>query len=184
MNSDIKVVREFLDKLRDNPRPVVVDFWAAWCGPCKRIEPSLHRLGEEYAQQADVWRVNADEKPQVLRHFNVYGIPTLIAFQGDREVQRASGVQSHPALKALFEAAISGEVKASHAIPILERLLRLFSGVVLIGLGSLGDYQGLYLALAGVGGLVAFWGVYDRCPIWQAIAPKAGAWLRTITRRA
>lgn len=184
MPSDIKPVKAFLDKLNNNPRPVVVDFWAPWCGPCKRIEPILHRLEKEYEQQADVWRINADENPEVLRHFNVYGIPTLIAFQGEREVQRGTGVQPSGAMQALFEAAISGKVNASSGIPTMERVLRLGSGALLIGLGAVSGFAGFYLALAVLGGLVAFSGVYDRCPIWQAIAPKAGAWLRTITRRA
>jgi thioredoxin 1 len=162
----------------------VVDFWAPWCGPCKRIEPILHRLEKEYAQQADVWRINADENPEVLRHFNIYGIPTLIAFQGDQEVQRGAGVQPLAAMKALFDAAVSGEVKVSSGIPTMERVIRLGLGAVLIGLGAMGGYTGLFLALAVLGGLIAFLGVHDRCPIWQAIAPKVGAWLRTITLRA
>lgn len=182
--SDIRPVRDFLDKLAANQRPVVVDFWAPWCGPCKRIEPLLHRMEKEYGGQVEVWRVNADDNPEVLRHFNVYGIPALIAFQGDREVQRSTGVQPPGAMKALFDAALNGEVSASAGIRSGERVLRLVSGAALIGLGAMGGYVGFYLALAVLGGLVAFWGMYDRCPIWQAIAPKAGAWLKSITRRA
>ena len=182
--SDIRPVRDFLDKLAANSRPVVVDFWAPWCGPCKPIEPVLHRMENEYGGQVEVWRVNADDHPEVLRHFNIYGIPTLIAFQGNREVQRATGVQPPGSMKGLFEAALNGQASLSAGIQPAERILRLGLGAALVGLGAWGGYTGFYLALAILGGLVAFSGVYDRCPIWQAIAPKAGAWLKAITRRA
>jgi thioredoxin len=176
-------VKDFQSKLNANNRPVVVDFWAPWCAPCRRIEPALHRVEQEYKGQVDLWRINADENPDLLRHLHVYGIPTLLAFQGQAEVTRSTGVASPGAIKSLFEAALQGEAPLAAGIPVAERALRLGAGLFLAGLAAWGGFSGIYLALAVLGGAVAFSAVYDRCPIWQAIAPRASAWLKSISDR-
>lgn len=62
--------------------PVLVDFWAAWCGPCKMIAPLLDQLSEEYAGKVKVCKVDVDANPQTAAKFNVRGIPTLMLFKG------------------------------------------------------------------------------------------------------
>ena len=70
-----------LERLRKNPRPVVVDSWAPWCGPSRTIGPAVKKLGDGYAGRVDVWKVNADEQPELPRDMLIFGIPTLIAYR-------------------------------------------------------------------------------------------------------
>jgi thioredoxin 1 len=162
----------FIERLELNPRPVVVDFWAPWCGPCRFIQPAIEKLGEEYAGQVDVWKINADEQPDILRSLNIYGIPTLVAFHNGQEVSRRTGAASASVLASLFEAALSGAKPVSQAPTSMDRLLRLVGGTALIILAYTGSFTGLYLVLAALGGLVLFSAVYDRCPIYKAISTR------------
>ncbi len=165
----------FLDRLRRHERPVVVDVWAPWCLPCRTIEPALDRLAERYAGRVDLWRVNADEEPEAVRALGVYGVPTLIGFRQGREVVRRTGALSEDALAQLFEAALSGQGPAHPRLMATDRLLRLLAGGALLALGW---RAGPAPALLVIGGIVLFSGVYDRCPLWQAVAPRLVAALR------
>jgi thioredoxin 1 len=156
----------------------VVDFWAPWCGPCRAIAPLLDKLSAEYAGRVAIWKVNADEQPEVLRALNIYGIPTLVAFRSGQEVARHTGAGAPAALAALFEAALSGQRPARLGPAPFERLLRLAAGAVLLIIAFQGHFAGLYLLLAALGAVVAFSAVYDRCPIYQAVAARLKAWLR------
>ena len=98
----------FLENLRKNPRPVVLDFWAPWCMPCRAAAPVVRKLGEDYAGRVDLWKVNADEQPDLLRELRIFGVPTMIAYHNGEEVTRRVGVASKAALAALFEAALAG----------------------------------------------------------------------------
>ncbi len=170
--------QEFVDKLKASPRPVVVDFWAPWCGPCKAIEPMLKSLDKEYSGRVDVWRVNADENQEVLRALRIYGIPTLAAFNGGVEVGRQTGVTSLPNMMALFDAAISG-VKPVKKVRLVDRMLWILSGLALVLLAYSRDFAGGYWMMVLIGAVIVFAAVRDRCPIWQALAPKLEAlWKR------
>ncbi|MCW0180485.1 thioredoxin TrxA [Zavarzinia aquatilis] len=63
------------------PGPVVVDFWAEWCGPCKQIGPSLEEISEELGQQVTITKINIDENPNTPARYGVRGIPTLMLFR-------------------------------------------------------------------------------------------------------
>lgn len=169
----------FFERLEQNPRPVVVDFWAPWCAPCHAIEPIIKKLGEAYASRVDVWKVNADEQPELLQKLRIYGIPTLIAFHQGQEVSRRVGAASQEALSTLFEAALSGEKPAQTGPAPLDRLLRFVAGTALLGLAIINRFTGWYLILAGAGALIAFSAVYDRCPIYRAVTGR----LKEVFRR-
>ncbi|MCU0486724.1 MAG: thioredoxin domain-containing protein, partial [Anaerolineales bacterium] len=163
---------DFFERLKQNTRPVVVDFWAPWCGPCRAIEPVLKKVGAEYDGRVDVWRINADEHPQVLKGLRIYGIPTLVAFRNGEEVARRTGVASAPVLAALFDAALTGEKPLRSGPSLFDRLLRLASGTLVIYLASRGSFSDGYLILALLGAVIAFTAVYDRCPIYKAVSER------------
>ena len=94
---------EFDRQLSESTVPVVVDFWAEWCGPCHAIAPSVVKMAQEYDGRAFVGKVDADEYPEILSRYGIMGIPTLIYFKGGQEVDRVVGVNSYGTLKNKLE---------------------------------------------------------------------------------
>jgi thioredoxin 1 len=86
--------------------PVLVDFWADWCGPCKAIAPALEEIGAEYAGKLTVAKVNIDENPMTPNNYQVRGIPTLILFKDGKPVDTQVGALPKSALKQWVKAAI------------------------------------------------------------------------------
>ncbi|MFL5827800.1 MAG: thioredoxin [Thermoleophilaceae bacterium] len=83
--------------------PVVVDFWAAWCGPCKMIEPILETLAQEHAGRLKVVRLNVDENQDIAARFQVQGIPLLVLFRDGKEIDRLVGAAPKPKLEQWLE---------------------------------------------------------------------------------
>lgn len=160
----------FKERLRGRPLPAVVDVWAPWCGPCKAIEPSLKKLSLEYEGRVDLIKINADEEPQLVRALGIYGIPTTLAFHGDREVMRTTGAQPQTSLAGLFEAALGGEKPVQAGLGSRERLLRVAAGITILLVTSFMNNPSFLGYI--LGGIVLFSAFYDRCPIWQEFASR------------
>ena len=90
--------RNFAETVEKSSLPVLVDFWAAWCAPCRAIAPALDALAKELAGRAKIGKLNVDENKMSAARFGVQGIPTLIIFKNGNEVERLVGVQSKEAL--------------------------------------------------------------------------------------
>ncbi len=83
----------FDEDVLNSAEPVLVDFWAEWCAPCKQIAPVLEEIGEEMSGKLKIAKVNVDENPQVPSNYGVRAIPTLILFKGGEAVGTQVGVQ-------------------------------------------------------------------------------------------
>ncbi|MBE2250953.1 MAG: thioredoxin [Myxococcus sp.] len=87
-----------------SPVPVLVDFWAPWCGPCRMAAPILDAVGRQQAGKLVVLKVNTDEHPQPSAQLGIRGIPTFVVFKGGREAARQSGVLPAPAMTQWVQA--------------------------------------------------------------------------------
>jgi thioredoxin 1 len=155
---------EFQQKSTENGKPIVIDFWAPWCVPCRMTKPILEKLASEYKGNVDFLPVNADDSRDVLAQYQVIGIPTVVALREGTVVGRVTGAQTEARYRAMFESLVDGsEVK----IPMssFDRMLRLGAGTLLV---MVGISTGSWLP-AVIGALVAFLGIYDRCPVWNAL---------------
>lgn len=155
---------EFEQKTSSSEQPIIVDFWASWCGPCMMTKPILDKLAREYNGKVQFMPINADDSREVLEQFRVFGIPTVIAIQNGKEVARVTGAQNEEGYRAMFESLSEGkEVK----VPLtpFDRMLRLGAGALFVMIGiSTSNWL-----IAGIGGILSFMGIYDRCPIWKAV---------------
>ena len=97
----------FKEEVLDSNLPVLVDFWAAWCSPCKMIAPIVEELANQYDGQIKVAKVDVDANPITPGMFGVLSIPTLMLFRGGQAAERIVGYQPKPALEAKLQAALA-----------------------------------------------------------------------------
>jgi putative thioredoxin len=84
-------------------RPVLVDFWAPWCGPCRTLMPMLDRIADDYAGRFTLAKLNTDEAPRVAGHLNIRSIPTVMLFRNGEVVDQFVGVQPESAIRAMLD---------------------------------------------------------------------------------
>jgi thioredoxin 1 len=95
----------FNTEVIESDQPVLVDFWAPWCGPCRQIAPLVEQLAGENAGSAKVVKLNVDDAPQAAQSYGVSSIPTLMVFKGGEVVDRFVGVQPKTRLQQAIDAA-------------------------------------------------------------------------------
>ncbi|MBX3046215.1 MAG: thioredoxin [Anaerolineales bacterium] len=104
INEPIHVTDEAFEKaVLQSETPVVVDFWAPWCGPCRAVAPILDKFAGEYAGKVVIAKVNTDENPQWAGQFDVRGIPTMLFVANGKLVHRQVGALPEPMLRELFD---------------------------------------------------------------------------------
>jgi thioredoxin 1 len=99
MANTVKVTDEtFVDEVLTSEKPVLVDFWATWCGPCEMVAPVLEEIAAENGEKLTVAKLDIDENPNTARDYQVMSIPTLILFQGGKPVKQIVGAKPKAAL--------------------------------------------------------------------------------------
>lgn len=100
--------QEFETKVLQSSTPVVVDFWAPWCGPCKMIAPVLEEVAREQAEKVIVAKVNTDENPAWAMKYGVMGIPTLLFIKNGKEIARHVGMAPANVIKKKVQDLVNG----------------------------------------------------------------------------
>jgi thioredoxin 1 len=104
MSTEITITNtNFDDEVVKSPLPVLLDFWASWCGPCRMIAPSLEQIAGEYEGRLKVGKINVDEQGELAQQHNVISIPTLAVYKDGRLVVQQSGAMPKPAIEALIK---------------------------------------------------------------------------------
>lgn len=150
--------------------PVVVQFHAPWCGPCKAISPHVDAVAKEFQGRVEVVRVDVDVQPELAREAGVRGVPTLVVYRDGAEVRRHSGMLGREGLATLFRSALD---QASSAEPVGRPKWRLAAKLggafALLVLSS--QIPSLdWTKWVGMG--LLFWGMREMCPACQVPAAR------------
>ncbi|TYC01858.1 thioredoxin [Micromonospora sp. WP24] len=98
--------KSFVSDVLQSDKPVLVDFWAEWCGPCRKVSPLLEEIAGEMSDQVTIVKVNIDENPETARAYRVMSVPTLTIFKNGQPVQSVAGARPKGELLKLIESAL------------------------------------------------------------------------------
>ena len=94
---------EFESTVLQSDKPVILDFWAEWCQPCKMLSPTVEEIAGEYEDAVKVGKLNVDDNPDTATKYGIRGIPTLLFFKGGQVVQQLVGVKSKSEIKKVID---------------------------------------------------------------------------------
>jgi thioredoxin 1 len=97
---------DFKEKVLNSDVPVLVDFWAQWCGPCRMIAPHVEAVAEQFAGKAKVYKVDVDQETELASQYGIMSIPTLMIFKGGKQVDQIVGAQPQKAIADRLERVI------------------------------------------------------------------------------
>ena len=160
--------KEFESRIKSAENPVVVDFWAPWCIPCRAMNPILKKMQEKYDGQVEILKLNSDESLEIIHKLGIHGVPTLMGFRHGEIVFRKTGSQTGAVIDQLF-ASLAGTEPQTIGLTGFDRGVRAGVGFLLIAAGIAVSWS---YWLIGLGGLVLFSAIYDRCPVYNAIMPR------------
>jgi len=107
MANDLSITSaEFESEVLQSNVPVLVDFWAVWCGPCKAIAPAVEEVAREYAGRAKVFKVDVDTEQELAMRYGIMSIPALLVFKNGQVVDQSIGLTSKEAIAAMLDRAI------------------------------------------------------------------------------
>ena len=107
MSGLIEVAEDAFEReVMQSPIPVLVDFFATWCGPCKAMAPTLEDVAREYAGEIKIVKVDIDQSPNIAKTYEIRSVPTFVLLGGGKIVERLSGVQTRSAMAQLFDNAL------------------------------------------------------------------------------
>ena len=100
--SVVKITKENFEKIKNGEKPVLLDFYADWCGPCMMVSPVIDSIAEERAD-ITVGKINVDDSPELAAQFSVYSIPTLVVLKEGKTYRQVTGARSKEAILALLD---------------------------------------------------------------------------------
>ena len=109
MSEKVRTVSDssFEKEVLQSERPVLVDFWAEWCAPCRMLAPTVEAVSEQYVESAEVVKLNVDDNPATAGTYGIKGIPTLILFREGKEVERIVGAASKETISRVIDKYLS-----------------------------------------------------------------------------
>jgi thioredoxin len=111
-NQTVKLTEENFEKLSSAGKPLFVDFWATWCGPCRVMDPVVEKLAARYSDRVVFGKVNVDEEMNISSRYQVFSIPTFMVFKGGQPMDAVIGAVGEASLERLVRTAIEGASSA------------------------------------------------------------------------
>ncbi|MDA4124401.1 MAG: thioredoxin [Thaumarchaeota archaeon] len=105
----VELTEANFDKLSSGPKPLFVDFWATWCGPCMVMDPVVEKLAARYSGRVIFGKVNVDQQINISSRYQVFSIPTFMIFKGGQPMDAIIGAVGEPSLERLLKGAVDGD---------------------------------------------------------------------------